>query len=43
MTQRLRTREALLGSRWVQTVSCYRITTAYLLVALVTIALLLAL
>jgi len=34
-------REAILGSRWVQTVSCYRITTAYLMVAVLIFILLL--
>lgn len=36
-------REAILGSRWVRTVSCYRITTAYLLVAFIVLILLLTL
>lgn len=36
-------RDAILGSRWVRTVSCYRITTVYLLVAFVVLVLLLTL
>lgn len=34
-------RDAFIGSRWVQTVSCYRITTVYLMVAVVIFVLLL--
>lgn len=45
MTQRRMTtnqrREAILGSRWVRTVSCYRITALYLMVAVILILLLL--
>ena len=36
-------RETSLGSRWAQTVSCYRITSVYLLVATVVLVLLLTL
>lgn len=34
---------AAVGARWVKALSCYRITTAYLLVALVIVLLLVAL
>lgn len=34
-------REAVLGSRWMQAVSCYRITSVYLMVAALVILLVL--